>query len=118
MNSFTAPLCLGEGSEPFASPGGTTETRGSIGPSADSDPAVNGIAIVVDGVGANWPRIQIEISPLSFVHSVPAFLMSLLDWKDGYFELSSGGTSQIKPELEGSITHLLLEHARLRDEAR
>ncbi len=43
-------------------------------------------------------------------------MMSILDWKDGYFELSSGSPQQIKPEIEGSITHLLLEHARIRDE--
>jgi DNA-binding response OmpR family regulator len=42
-------------------------------------------------------------------------LMSVLDWKEGYFELTSG-TPQASPELETSVTHLLLEHARLRDE--
>jgi len=42
-------------------------------------------------------------------------LMSVLDWKDGYFELTSG-TPKSTPELETSVTHLLLEHARLRDE--
>jgi len=43
-------------------------------------------------------------------------MMSILDWKDGYFEVLSGGPAQIKPELDSSITHLLLDHARLRDE--
>lgn len=43
-------------------------------------------------------------------------LMSVLDWNDGYFELSSGTPVQVAPELETSVTHLLLEHARLRDE--
>lgn len=44
-------------------------------------------------------------------------LMSILDWKDGYFELTTGAPSQAAPEVEGTVTHLLLEHARLRDEA-
>jgi DNA-binding response OmpR family regulator len=43
-------------------------------------------------------------------------LMALLDWKEGYFELSAGKPIHIKPELDSSVTHLLLEHARLRDE--
>jgi DNA-binding response OmpR family regulator len=47
-------------------------------------------------------------------HSV---LMSVLDWQNGYFELSSTTNTPEKPELESTITHLLLEHARLRDEA-
>ncbi len=44
-------------------------------------------------------------------------LMSVLDWKDGYFELSSGAAASVKPELDRTITHLLLDHAQLRDEA-
>jgi len=43
-------------------------------------------------------------------------LMSVLDWKDGYFELTSAVPEPVAPELETSVTHLLLEHARLRDE--
>jgi len=43
--------------------------------------------------------------------------MHVLDWKDGYFELSSGIAAQVKPELDRTITHLLLDHARMRDEA-
>jgi hypothetical protein len=42
--------------------------------------------------------------------------MGVLDWRDGYFELSHTNAS-VTPELELTITHLLLEHARLRDEA-
>jgi DNA-binding response OmpR family regulator len=44
-------------------------------------------------------------------------LMAVLDWKDGYFEMTSGTAVQGPPELETSVTHLLLEHARVRDEA-
>jgi DNA-binding response OmpR family regulator len=44
-------------------------------------------------------------------------LMNVLDWEAGYFELSAGTPADQKPELEGSVTHLLIEHARLRDEA-
>lgn len=43
-------------------------------------------------------------------------LMSVLDWSDGYFELSSG-TPVDAAEIDESVTHLLLEHARRRDEA-
>jgi DNA-binding response OmpR family regulator len=43
-------------------------------------------------------------------------LMRVLDWTEGHFELSVGGGEGPR-ELEESITHLLLEHARLRDEA-
>ncbi len=47
-----------------------------------------------------------------------AVLMNVLDWEAGYFELLAGTpTGTMKPELEGSVTHLLLEHARIRDEA-
>ena len=45
-------------------------------------------------------------------------LMHVLDWKQGYFELAGGTPTLGKPELTTSVTHLLLEHARLRDEAR
>ncbi len=46
-----------------------------------------------------------------------ATMMRLLDWREGYFELASGIPSG-KPLAVGSITHLLLEHAQMRDEAR
>jgi DNA-binding response OmpR family regulator len=45
-------------------------------------------------------------------------MMHVLDWKDGYFELSSGALDDVKPEIDRTITHLLLEHARIRDEQR
>jgi hypothetical protein len=45
-------------------------------------------------------------------------MLRLLDWHEGYFELSSGASSGKQHESIGSITHLLLEHAHLRDEAR
>ena len=44
-------------------------------------------------------------------------LMNVLDWQTGYFELTSGTPSIPAPERIGSVTQLLLEHARLRDEA-
>ncbi|HEY1556710.1 MAG TPA: DUF4388 domain-containing protein [Kofleriaceae bacterium] len=44
-------------------------------------------------------------------------MLSLLDWRDGYFELATGAPAAGKAELDTSVTHLLLEHARLRDEA-
>lgn len=44
-------------------------------------------------------------------------LMSLLDWTAGTFELSNHREALPDCELALSITHLLLEHARLRDEA-
>jgi DNA-binding response OmpR family regulator len=44
-------------------------------------------------------------------------LMHVLDWKDGYFELSTRAPEKDKPEIESTVTHLLLDHARIRDEA-
>jgi hypothetical protein len=43
--------------------------------------------------------------------------MKVLDWKHGFFELSSGAPAPGAVELESSVTHILLEHARLADEA-
>ena len=42
-------------------------------------------------------------------------LMRVLGWGRGHFELSAGPAA-VEPELDESITHLLLEHARLTDE--
>jgi DNA-binding response OmpR family regulator len=44
-------------------------------------------------------------------------LMTVLDWKEGYFELSSGMPMDGAAELETTVTHILLEHARRSDEA-
>ena len=44
-------------------------------------------------------------------------MMSVLDWQVGYFELSAGSPAVATPDLDATITHLLLEHARRRDEA-
>lgn len=44
-------------------------------------------------------------------------LMSVLDWKEGYFELSSTPTAAPVHDIDVSVTHVLLEHARLADEA-
>ncbi len=46
-----------------------------------------------------------------------AVVMTLLDWKHGYFELAAGTPAAGKVELDAPIAHILLEHARLRDEA-
>ncbi len=47
-----------------------------------------------------------------------AVIMDVLDWQAGYFELSAGAPAAVaKGDLEGTVTHLLLEHARMRDEA-
>jgi DNA-binding response OmpR family regulator len=44
-------------------------------------------------------------------------LMTVLDWKEGYFELASGVQLDGTPDLETSVTHILMEHARRTDEA-
>ncbi|MBP8806952.1 MAG: response regulator [Kofleriaceae bacterium] len=44
-----------------------------------------------------------------------AALLRVLDWERGHFELVAGG-ADIEPDLTESVTHLLLEHARVRDE--
>lgn len=47
-----------------------------------------------------------------------AVMLDVLDWEAGYFELTAGAAlHNYTPELQGTITHLLLEHARQRDEA-
>lgn len=43
-------------------------------------------------------------------------VLKVLDWKNGYFELTAGVPTAGKIEVDDSVTHLLLEHARLRDE--
>jgi DNA-binding response OmpR family regulator len=43
-------------------------------------------------------------------------LMRVLDWTEGHFELSVGGAEGPR-ELDDSVTQLLLEHARMRDES-
>ncbi len=45
-----------------------------------------------------------------------AALFAALDWIDGHFELSSGMPLATNAELGGTVTHLLMEHARTRDE--
>jgi DNA-binding response OmpR family regulator len=44
-------------------------------------------------------------------------VLKVLDWRHGYFELTSGVPASGKIEVQDTVTHLLLEHARLRDEA-
>lgn len=43
-------------------------------------------------------------------------LMNVLDWQVGYFELTAGAPAVAAPEALGGVTHLLLEHARRKDE--
>jgi DNA-binding response OmpR family regulator len=44
-------------------------------------------------------------------------VLKVLDWKHGFFELSAGAPMPGIVELDTTVTHLLLEHARLSDEA-
>jgi CheY-like chemotaxis protein len=44
-------------------------------------------------------------------------VMKVLDWKHGFFELSAGQPAAGAIEIDTSVTHILLEHARLHDEA-
>ena len=46
-----------------------------------------------------------------------ATVLKVLDWRHGFFELTAGAPAAGKIEVEDSVTHLLLEHARMRDEA-
>ncbi len=46
-----------------------------------------------------------------------SILMIVLDWKEGFFELSAGIPNIEVAELDSTVTHLLLEHARRTDEA-
>ena len=46
-------------------------------------------------------------------------LMHVLDWQAGYFELSAGASAVAASDADTiAVTHLLLEHARVRDEQR
>ncbi len=46
-------------------------------------------------------------------------MMHVLDWEAGYFELAAGSSAVVlNPDLQSTVTHLLIEHAQLRDEAR
>jgi DNA-binding response OmpR family regulator len=44
-------------------------------------------------------------------------MMNILDWQTGYFELSAGSSAVPPPDLDATVTQLLLEHAHRRDEA-
>jgi DNA-binding response OmpR family regulator len=44
-------------------------------------------------------------------------VLKVLDWRDGYFELTSGVAVTGSVEVDDTVTHLLLEHARRHDEA-
>jgi DNA-binding response OmpR family regulator len=44
-------------------------------------------------------------------------VLKVLDWRHGYFELTAGQPQSGTVEMDTTVTHLLLEHARLRDEA-
>jgi DNA-binding response OmpR family regulator len=44
-------------------------------------------------------------------------LLSVLDWRHGFFELTAAEPDATTPELDASVSQLLLEHAQLRDEA-
>ena len=44
-------------------------------------------------------------------------VMNVLDWQAGYFELSAGTQVVAVPDLDATVTQLLLEHARRCDEA-
>jgi len=44
-------------------------------------------------------------------------ILKVLDWKHGYFELTAGAPKSGNVEIDTTVTHLLLEHARLRDES-
>jgi DNA-binding response OmpR family regulator len=43
-------------------------------------------------------------------------LMDVLDWQDGFFELSAGAPEPAPTDIDASVTHMLIEHARRRDE--
>ena len=77
-------------------------------------------------IGAAWTeaafvlagpdRIRIRVRASDVRGDSRSALMRILDWSDGHFELAAG-TAEGEPELEDSVTRLLLEHARVRDES-
>ncbi len=60
----------------------------------------DGRVLKVEGSGSNLPKER---------------MMRLLDWRDGHFEFSPADVGG-KDELQTTVTSLLLEHARRRDE--
>jgi DNA-binding response OmpR family regulator len=50
--------------------------------------------------------------------SVHDVLMTMLDWTEGSFELATAAEAERGSDLAISVTHLLLEHARIADEMR
>jgi DNA-binding response OmpR family regulator len=44
-------------------------------------------------------------------------LLDVLDWRNGFFELTTGTPEAGTPEIDTSVGQLLLEHAQLRDES-
>ncbi|HEX5063192.1 MAG TPA: DUF4388 domain-containing protein [Kofleriaceae bacterium] len=61
---------------------------------------------------------QIVRARSSEVHgSARDIVLKVLDWKHGFFELTAGAPTPGTVEIDATVTHLLLEHARLHDEA-
>jgi DNA-binding response OmpR family regulator len=67
----------------------------------------------IDFVGGKIVRARSSETEGDTKHIV----LEILDWKHGYFELSAGTPAAGNPDQEVGVTHLLLEHARLSDEA-
>jgi len=49
--------------------------------------------------------------------SAREIVLKVLDWKHGFFELTSGAPKAGNVEIDTTVTHLLLEHARMHDES-
>lgn len=64
----------------------------------------------VDGKLVRARSSEADVDPRLVVFNV-------LSWKHGFFELSGGPPAAGKPELDSTITQLLLEHAQRSDEA-
>ena len=73
-----------------------------MGPSVDSGPATNGIAIVVSGDGVNMPRIHTETSPECGCHgSRPAFVTVLDDSNATMRTSGPSGCAEMRGEVCG-----------------
>ena len=73
------------------------------------------------GTVANFDLVdgRVVTAEWSGVASSPReILMAVLDWEDGTFDLSATAPTTRDPQLSATITELLIDRARLRDEAR
>src|SRR5512139_152547 len=81
----------------------------------------SGQLVICHGVATGWIDLEdgriVNARSTELIADPRSVLMHLLDWTSGRFELSTNPETRLPCELALPITHLLLEHARHRDES-